>query len=90
MVPLGLLECGESGEVVEIRGGKGPRETSCPVRGGTENVCFGRVADLGFRPGKNVEMLSNEGRGPVLVKVGESRIAMGRGAAMKIMVRRVE
>jgi ferrous iron transport protein A len=34
-----------------------------------------------------VEMLNNEGRGPILLKVDESRIAIGRGMAMKIMVK---
>ena len=36
-----------------------------------------------------IEMLNNEGRGPLLLKVEESRIAIGRGMAMKIMVRRI-
>jgi ferrous iron transport protein A len=35
-------------------------------------------------------MLNNKGGGALLVKVGDSRIAVGRGMAMKIMVRRQE
>ncbi|MDD2319681.1 MAG: FeoA family protein [Geobacteraceae bacterium] len=46
-----------------------------------------RVEDMGLRIGKNVEILNNGG-GPVLVRVDESRIAVARGIAMKIMVRR--
>ncbi len=46
-----------------------------------------RVEDMGFRIGKKVEILNNGG-GPVLVRVDESRIAVARGIAMKIMVRR--
>jgi len=46
-----------------------------------------RVEDMGLRIGKTVEILNNGG-GPVLVKVDESRIAVARGIAMKIMVRR--
>jgi ferrous iron transport protein A len=42
---------------------------------------------MGLRVGKRVEMLRN-GAGPVLVKVDESRIAVGRGVAMRITVRR--
>ena len=45
---------------------------------------------MGLRVGKSVEMLSNAGGGPLLIKVDESRIAMGRGVAMKILVRRKE
>jgi len=44
--------------------------------------------DMGLRPGKQVEMLTNSGGGPLLLKVDESRIALGRGMAMKIYVRR--
>ena len=46
-----------------------------------------RVEDMGLRIGKTVEILNNGG-GPVLVRVDESRIAVARGIAMKIMVRR--
>jgi ferrous iron transport protein A len=48
-----------------------------------------RVGDMGLRIGKKVEILNNGG-GPVLVKVDESRIAVARGIAMKIMVRRLQ
>ena len=45
---------------------------------------------MGLRVGKIIEMLNNEGRGPILLKVDESRIAIGRGMAMKVMVRKTE
>lgn len=45
--------------------------------------------DMGLRIDKTVEMLNNAGPGSLLVKVDESRIAIGRGMAMKIMVRRI-
>ena len=45
-----------------------------------------RAEEMGLRAGKRVEMLRN-GAGPVLVKVDESRIAVDRGAAMRIEVR---
>jgi ferrous iron transport protein A len=74
MLPLGLLADGEMAEIVAIRGAE--RET-----------CDSRAKDMGLRVGKRVEMLRN-GAGPVLVKVDESRIAVGRGVAMRITVRR--
>jgi len=89
MVPLGLLSAGERAEVMEIREG---RQGTCipgirkPDR--SDHIC--RMEDMGIRSGKEVEMLNSEGRGAMLIKIDESRIAIGRGMAMKIMVRRKE
>ncbi len=47
-----------------------------------------QIHDMGLRPGKQVEMITNRGSGPLVLRVDECRIAMGRGAAMKIYVRR--
>jgi ferrous iron transport protein A len=105
MIPLGLLSPGESGEIAEIRtgtnrgagtccsehahGGRRARHASgghqcCKEREKSEV----RMEDMGLRIGKTVEILSNGG-GPVLVRVDESRIAVARGIAMQIMVRRM-
>jgi len=79
MAPLGLLSRGEQAEIVEIKG-----QQCCAPGGGRSQLCH--IEDLGLRVGKMVEMLNNEGRGPILLKVDESRIAIARGMAMKIMV----
>ncbi|MEW6003594.1 MAG: FeoA family protein [Nitrospirota bacterium] len=82
MAPLGLLSKGEKAEVIEMKQQKGY------CHGKKENfLCH--LEDMGLRAGKTIEVLNNEGRGPLLIKVDESRIAIGRGMAMKIMVRRV-
>lgn len=73
MIPMGLLTDGESAEIV--------------ATGATDSPHSARAADMGLRVGKRVEMLAN-GTGPVLVKVDESRIAVARGVAMRIRVRR--
>jgi ferrous iron transport protein A len=78
MFPLGLLDIGETGEIVAVRG----------AGAATGYVGDCRVEDLGLRVGKQVEMLANGGSGPLLLKVDESRLAIGRGMAMKILVRR--
>ncbi len=75
MVPLGLLGIGERAEVMDVLSEKHPGA---------------RMEDMGFRAGKTVEMLNNAGGGPLLVKIDESRLALSRGTAMKIMVRRKE
>lgn len=104
MFPMGLLASGERGVVVQNGWSAAGPEAAAAVQprahahrhgcGGCGRHVRGkghpRVEDLGIRPGKLVEMLSNEGRGALLVKVDESRIAVGRGVAMKIMVRRTD
>ena len=89
MMPLGLLSKGEKAEVVELRGLQ--MQKNCCDSAGTQAGCSKtcRVEDMGLRAGKTVEMLSNEGRGALLVKIDETRIALARGMAMKVMVRRV-
>ncbi len=92
MFPLGLLGSGEKGEVAQTpgpAGGHGLHSGCCGGGGGgCRNGSSVRLEDMGIRPGKTVEMLSNEGGGALLVKVDEARIAVARAMAMKIMVRR--
>jgi len=85
MMPLGLLGAGEAGEILEIRTPGTPGTgAGCGER--ARSGC--RVEDLGIRVGRTVEMLNNGG-GPILLKVGESRLALDRGLAMKIMIKEV-
>ena len=101
-MPLGLLCPGESGEIAEIR--LRADHARCPCRNGADCGCGDdcacadtsqgvkegvRLEDMGIRIGKSVEMLNN-GSGPVLLRVDESRIAVARGMAMKIMIRRTQ
>jgi ferrous iron transport protein A len=85
MMPLGLVNTGDTAEVVEVTPG-GRKCLSDHKRIEQADV---RIEDIGIRAGKVIEMLNNEGRGPLLLKVDESRIAIARGMAMKIMVRRI-
>lgn len=84
MMPLGILSPGERGEIVVVRIQNLPSYGQCC---GERDKCDCRVEDMGLRVGKIVEMLNNGG-GPILLKVDESRIAISCGLAMKIMVRR--
>ena len=47
-----------------------------------------RLASLGFTPGAQVDMTQNYGRGPLIVIVRGTRVALGRGEAAKIFVER--
>ncbi len=49
---------------------------------------FTRLASLGFTPGAMVNMTHNYGRGPLIVIVRGTRVALGRSEAAKIIVER--
>ncbi|MFZ5799074.1 MAG: FeoA family protein [Thermodesulfobacteriota bacterium] len=91
-MPLGILGPGERAEITEIRGVQ--PANPCNSDGGhcgprtCARTC--RIEEIGLRAGKLVEMLNNDGRGALLVKIDETRIAIGRGMAMKVMVRRMD
>ncbi|GAB6148728.1 FeoA family protein [Stetteria hydrogenophila] len=75
VMPLAYLAPGEKGEIVGIHGGKGLAR---------------RLYELGLTPGRVVEVLSS-GPGPTLVRVnGATVLAIGRGVAARVIVRRVE
>jgi len=74
MTPLGYLPECRSGVIIYIRGGRGL------VR---------RLMDMGLTLGTLIHMIKSSGPGPILIEVRGSRIALGRGIAMKIFVKEV-
>ncbi len=62
-------------EIVEIRAGRGLAM---------------RLANMGFYPGAVVEVISNVGRGPLIIAKGGVRLGLGFGMAHKIWVRILE
>lgn len=72
IVPLSKLAPKEKGVVQTLAGGRG---------------FVSRLASLGFTPGVPITMIQNFGRGPLIVLVRDSRIALGRGEAGKVVVR---
>ncbi|MFP3896977.1 MAG: ferrous iron transport protein A [Anaerolineales bacterium] len=74
-VPLSHLRAGESGIVLRLRGGRG---------------FVGRMAALGFTPGATLHVARNSGRGPIIVDVLDTQIALGRGQANRVYVRQWE
>jgi ferrous iron transport protein A len=68
--------------LTDVQGGKRVRFVA--VDGG--RVLQGRLAALGLVPGAEIQVVQNEGRGPVILSVGSSRMALGRGMADKIIV----
>ncbi len=49
-----------------------------------------RLASLGFVPGSRVSMVQNRGRGPIIVSVIHTRVALGRSEAGSIRARRID
>ena len=70
-MPLIMLPEGAQASVVEVHGGRG--------------LCR-RLAEMGFNVGDKVRMIKNHRPGPVMVEVKDSRVALGRGVTMKIVV----
>jgi ferrous iron transport protein A len=54
------------------------------VRGGRH--VLSRLASLGFTPGARLRVIQNFGRGPIIVELRDTRVALGRGEARKILV----
>ncbi len=71
---LDSLRPGEKARVVHVEGGPGI------VR---------KLSLMGFTPGARIEVVSMF-RGPILVKVRGSVVALGRGVARRILVERIE
>ncbi len=69
--PLTELSAGQKARIHSLRGGRG---------------FVSRMAALGFTPGSEVIMVQNYGRGPLIVSVKGSYIALGRGEAAKVLV----
>lgn len=73
VVSLSALHAGEHGEVVELAGGR---------------CMLSRMTALGFTPGVEVRVVQNYGRGPLIARVRDARIALGRCEAERVYVRR--
>jgi Fur family transcriptional regulator, ferric uptake regulator len=54
------------------------------IAGGTE--ARSRMTSMGFRTGERLEIINNDGMGRLIVGRGDSRLAVGRGMAEKIIV----
>lgn len=73
-MPLTMVRPGEAVTVVNITAGEGLQR---------------RLTEMGLLPGTNIRVINCQMLGPVLIDLRGSRIALGRGAAQKIMVREI-
>lgn len=75
--PISLSEMA-TGEAATLLGFNGARAVT------------NRLASLGLTPGAQVSMVQNYRRGPLIVTVRGTRVALGRGEALNILVERGE
>ncbi len=71
MIPLSMAAIGQTVRLININAGK--RLTH-------------RLTELGMTPGTEMTILQDAG-GPLLLSVRDSRVALGRGMAHKMLVR---
>jgi len=74
-MPLAMVGPGELVTVSEVRAGWGLQR---------------RLADMGLTPGVQIRVINSQTTGPVLIDLRGSRVALGRGIAQKIAVKKVE
>ncbi|HEY8805839.1 MAG TPA: FeoA domain-containing protein [Clostridium sp.] len=72
-IPLNAIGIGKVVEVNNIEGG--------------ENMCK-KLIEMGMNTGALIKMIKND-TGALIVKVGESRLVLGRGMAQKVRVREI-
>jgi ferrous iron transport protein A len=71
-VAVSKMKSGQTGRIIEIQGGQG---------------LTARLSGLGIIPGRNITKISDMlMRGPVTIKTGNTRVAIGYGMADKIIV----
>ena len=71
MMPLSMVSANETVKVVTVRAGWGLQR---------------RLADMGLTPGVEIRIISSQRPGPIVIDIRGSRLALGHGAAHKIMV----
>ena len=72
VLKLTEMKTGQRAKVSTISGGSGLQK---------------KLEGMGIRPGRSVQKISqHHGSGPVIIKIGNTQVALGRGMAMKIEV----
>ena len=70
-IPLTWAQAGQTLHLVAVEAGGGLQ---------------GRLLAMGFFPGIELEVIYKPPTGPILVRIGNSRVALGRGMALKMWV----
>ena len=68
---LSRIDQGKEVTLLDIEGGRGARS---------------KLYSMGLVPGVKLTVLNRNGAGPIMIAVKDSRLAIGRGMAQKIIV----
>lgn len=71
LMPLAMVAPGETVRFVSIEGGHFLKK---------------RLADLGLNAGEEIFVIQADCHGPMILEIRDSRLALGRGVAHKILV----
>lgn len=74
LISLSEITVGHSSIVRQLRGGKD---------------FLGRMTALGFTIGSEVKVIQNYGHGPLIALIRDTRVALGRGEALKVLVEEI-
>ncbi len=74
MMPLSMANKDKFLKITNIVGGRNVKQ---------------RLSALGLYPGSVIKMVTNDFGGPLIVEVNNSKIAIGRGMAQKILVNEI-
>lgn len=72
-IPLNAIGVGKYAEVSNIEGGE---------------LMGKKLMEMGVNKGTVIEIVRNDS-GPLIIKVGETRLVLGRGMAQKVVVKEV-
>ena len=72
-MPLNFVGIGKLAEINSVQG--------------SESICK-KIMEMGMSTGAIIKIMKNDS-GPIIVKVGETRLVLGRGMAQKVMVREI-
>ncbi|NPV52732.1 MAG: ferrous iron transport protein A [Firmicutes bacterium] len=70
-LPLSFLPTGRDATIKDVLGGFGLRR---------------KLTELGVVRGRLIRVVQNDFAGPIIISVGDGRLALGRGMAQKIIV----
>jgi ferrous iron transport protein A len=69
-MPLNFIGIGKSAEINSVQGGESLTK---------------KIMEMGMNTGAIIKIIKNDS-GPLIIKVGETRLVLGRGMAQKVMV----
>ena len=75
MMPLTMCSEGTNARIVSVHCGQSLKK---------------RLHDLGVYDGTTIKVIKNDVSGPIIVKVKDSKLVLGRGQASKIMAQQQE